>query len=297
MLATMCRLLLLFVIGMGVLSAAAPKPKVRILIVDGRNNHDWRETTPVLKRELEQAGIFTVAVVTAPASNAEMKNFHPAFSRYAAVVLNYTDFGNGGEWPAATRRSFVHYVAGGGGVVAIHAALSAFPKWKEFNEIIGLGGWGDRDQNAGPYVYVAKGQTIRDHSQGLAGHHGEQHPYLVVIRDPAHPITTGMPRQWMHVKDELYDHLRGPARNLTILATAYSDPASGGSGHDEPVLYTVRYGRGRIFCMTFGHDGTSMRGSGFATFLQRGTEWVAGGRVTLPLPQDFPSAIRSSARP
>lgn len=290
-------LLLLIVVGLEVLPAAVPQPKFRILIIDGRNNHAWRETTPVLKRELEDAGIFSVSVATAPASNAGMKHFHPAFSKYAAVILNYTDFGNGGKWPAATRQSFVRYVAGGGGVVAIHAALSAFPKWPEFNEIIGLGGWGDRNQSAGPYVYVAKGRTVLDHSRGLAGHHGEQHPYLVVIRDPAHPITVGMPRRWMHVKDELYDHLRGPARNLTILATAYSDPATGGSGHDEPVLYTVRYGRGRIFCMTFGHDGASMRGSGFASFLQRGSEWAASGRVTLRLPHDFPSAVRSSVRP
>ena len=260
------------------------------VIIDGRNNHEWRATTPLLNRDLAQTGLFTVDVITAPSKNEEMNEFHPNFSKYRVVVLNYTDLGNGGEWPDETKSAFVKYVASGGGVVVFHAASSAFPDWKEYNQITGLGGWGGRDENAGPYIYFKNGKELRDDSPGLAGHDGTRHPFEVIIRDPTQPITKGLPHQWMHAKDELYDHLRGPAQNVTVLATAYSDPATGGSGRDEPVLFIVRYGSGRVFCTTLGHDPEAMNGVGFIVTLQRGAEWAATGSVTLPVPKDFPTA-------
>ena len=65
----------------------------------------------------------------------------------------------------------------------------------------------------------------------------------------------GLPKTWMHQGDELYDRLRGPGKNMTVLATAYSDPANlGGSGVDEPLLMVLSYGKGRIFHSAIGHD-------------------------------------------
>ena len=94
----------------------------------------------------------------------------------------------------------------------------------------------------------------------------------------------------MHAKDELYDRLRGPAKNMQVLATAYSDPATGGSGRDEPMMMALRYGGGRIFHTPMGHATYSMQCIGFTTVLQRGAEWAATGSVTLPLPDSFPTA-------
>ena len=45
---------------------ANPKSVLKSLIVDGQNNHAWQETTPVLKKLLEQTGLFTVEVATSP---------------------------------------------------------------------------------------------------------------------------------------------------------------------------------------------------------------------------------------
>lgn len=280
---------------MPVLALAAPK--ITALILDGQNNHDWRMTTPVLKQELEETGLFRVDVATAPQTKEEMKSYRPDFSKYDVVVSNYTDFENGAEWPEATRQAFVQYVSSGGGFVVIHAASSAFPQWKAYNEIIGLGGWGGRDGHWGPYVYFRGGKLVKDYSPGPAGHHGKLHPYLIVMRDGSHPVTVGLPHEWMHTKDELYDHLRGPAENLIVLATAYSDPAWDGSGHDEPVIFTVSYGKGRIFNTTLGHDVEAMKDVGFITIFQRGTEWAATGRVTLPIPRNFPTATKVHGRP
>lgn len=295
----MCKLTLVafvLITCVGMLPPALVAAPIHALIVDGRNNHEWQDTTPVLKQELDKTGLFMVDVATAPKTNEEMINYRPPFSKYAVVILNYTDLGNGGVWSPETMRDFERYVATGGAVVVIHAALSAFPKWKEYNKMIGLGGWGGRDQKAGPYVYFKNGKQIKDNTAGIGGHHGTQHPFLITIRDSHHPITRGLPATWMHEKDELYDSLRGPAKHLTILATAYSDLDSRGTGRHEPVLFTVKYRKGRIVSIAFGHDVKAMSAVDFAVIFQRSAEWAATGDVTQHIPTDFPTAASVSSK-
>jgi uncharacterized protein len=275
-------------------NATAAEKKLEALIVDGQNNHgNWPTTTKMMKKYLEQTGLFDVEVATTAPKGTD-PTFRPEFSKYDVVVSNY----NGAAWPEETQEAFIQYLKNGGGLVIVHAADNAFGNWKEYNEIIGLGGWGGRNENSGPYVYLAEdGKLVRDASKGGGGHHGAQHPFSVVVRDMDHPITKGMPREWMHVKDELYDKLRGPGANMQILATAYADPAKGGSGRNEPMLFTVTYGKGRVFHTPMGHGNDSQECVGFITTLQRGAEWAATGKVTQPLPKDFPSAGEVSQRP
>jgi uncharacterized protein len=137
--------------------------------------------------------------------------------------------------------------------------------------------------------------VVRDTSPGSGGHHGPQHEYQVRIRDTDHPITRGLPPLWMHSKDELYDTLRGPAEDMHILATAFSDPAFDGTGKHEPMIMTLPYGRGRTFHTALGHADYSMKCVGFETIFLRGTEWAATGDVTFEVPENFPTADKSSA--
>ena len=265
---------------------------IKVLIVDGQNNHDWKATTPVLRKALESSGRFAVDVATSP-PGADTKGFQPNFAAYGAVLSNY----NGAAWPAETQQALVDYVRRGGGLVIVHAADNSFPEWKEYNEMIGLGGWGGRNEASGPYVRFRNGRFVRDSTPGGGGHHGAQHPFQVVVRDSSHPITAGLPTAWMHETDELYDLLRGPAQNMTVLATAYADPKQGGSGEHEPMLLTVNYGRGRVFHSPMGHSPRAMQCVGFIVTLQRGTEWAATGRVAaVKLPDDFPTADQVSVR-
>ncbi|HPT26814.1 MAG TPA: ThuA domain-containing protein [Bryobacteraceae bacterium] len=274
---------------------AGPK---KALIIDGRNNHDWRATTPVLKQILEEKGLFKVDVVTAPADNEGLKSFNPSFKGYAVVVLNYNDFGpkNAGDWPEATQLAFLDYVKRGGGVVSYHAADNAFPKWVEFNKVIGLGGWSGRNEKDGPYIRWRDGKVVRDTMPGIGGSHGPRHAFRIDMRNLSHPISKGLPEKWMHAVDELYDRLRGPAENLDLLATAFSAPENRGTGESEPILFTIQYGKGRIFHTTLGHDVPAMQCVGFIVTLQRGAEWAATGKVKQKAPADFPGPDKISTR-
>lgn len=270
--------------------------KIPVLIVDGQNNHkNWPQTTKFMKEYLEETGLFTVETITTPEAGRDFSGFRPKFSRYKVVLLNY----NGDDWPAAVQNDFEQYVQKGGGVVIVHAADNAFPNWKAFNEMIGLGGWGDRTEKSGPYVYFdeAKNTVVRDETPGKGGNHGKEHAFLVTTRKADHPIMKGLPTQWLHEKDELYDHLRGPAINMEVLATAYADPDQRGSGRHEPILMALKWGKGRIFHTTLGHGNYSQKCEGFIVTLQRGTEWAATGKVRQKVPAAFPGKDRVSLRP
>jgi uncharacterized protein len=277
------------------LRAQAPREsaeKLRLLIVDGQNNHEWKVTTPILKQILESSGRFSVEVATSPPEGGDMSGFRPKFADYDVVVSNY----NGERWPEATEREFEAYVSGGGGFVSVHAANNSFPEWPEYNRIIGLGGWYGRTEKHGPYVYLdGSGKTIRDTTPGEGGHHGPQHEFQIRARDTQHPIMRGLPPLWKHTKDELYARLRGPAEDLHILATAYADPQYEGTGRHEPMLMTLEYGSGRVFHTVLGHADYSMKCIGFITTLQRGAEWAATGEVTIPVPNDFSAADQSNS--
>lgn len=277
-------------------TAAAGAAPIRVMLLDGQSGgpyHDWRATTPVLKKQLEQTGLFQVDVVTAPPSGSDFSNFHPEFSKYQVVVSNL----DSPEWPSELMTSFEKYMKNGGGLVVVHAADNAFPKWKDYNLMIGIGGWRGRTEASGPMFYYKDGKLAPpDTAAGSAGSHGQRLQFQVTARDPQHPVLKGLPPVWMHAPDELYATLRGPGENMKVIATAHSEPSNHGTDHDEPMLMVIQYGKGRVFHTTMGHDVAALRCVGFTTTFQRGAEWAATGKVTQKVPADFPSADKVSIR-
>jgi type 1 glutamine amidotransferase len=298
--------LLAFAVLLGILfiaplaCASAPSPAhpgtmIRVLLLDGESAgpyHNWKLTTPVLKAELEETGLFLVTVVTSPPTDGDFSNFKPKFSDYQVIVSNY----DAPDWPADLRMKFEQFVSNGGGLVVVHAADNAFPDWAAYNLMIGIGGWRKRNETAGPMWYMKDGKLVSDPSPGSAGEHGARLPFQVVTRQPEHPIMKGLPPVWMHAADELYATLRGPGKNMTVLATAHSDAKNKGTDRDEPMVMVLSYGKGRVFHTTMGHDVSALSCVGLMTLFQRGTEWAATGKVTQKVPASFPTANTVSFR-
>ncbi len=269
---------------------------IRVMLLDGESAgpyHKWKLTTPLLRKQLEETGLFEVEVVTAPPASGDFSAFKPDFRKYAAVVWNYDAPDQ--RWPAELKAAFDKYVRDGGGFVSVHASDNAFPNWAAFNEMIGVGGWRGRTEKDGPFWYYKDGKLVSDTTPGSAGSHGQRTPFQIAVRQD-HPITHGLPKLWMHQGDELYARLRGPGKNMTVLATAYSDPANNGTGHDEPMLMAISYDRGRVFHTTLGHDINALSSVDFVVTFQRGTEWAATGKVTQKVPANFPTANSVSYR-
>ncbi|MFP6701253.1 MAG: ThuA domain-containing protein, partial [Planctomycetaceae bacterium] len=319
-------MLLLICTGFAKDSSAIAGEQISVLIVDGRNNHNWQITTDALRATLKATERFTVTTTTAPESTASRapmapKSVHPrviaAFEKYAlahqeqtkpakdalgprwqtwqpdfaahdVVILNY----NGQNWPEASRTAFVDYVKGGGGVLLVHAANNAFRDWDEFNKIIGMG-WRRGTQGKALKIDPKTGRTVNDDNTNNSGH-GSKHPFQVTVRQPDHPVMRGLPPKWMHGKDELYHHMRGPAKNLTILSSAWSDPKQRGTGKHEPMTWEVTYGKGRAIVTSMGHCyfnekfWDALHCVGFQTVVARSCEYLATGKVTLPAPKEFP---------
>ena len=274
------------------MSFAAP---IKVMLLDGQSGgtyHDWRATTPVMKQQLESTGLFQVDVVTAPASGSDFSQFKPDFKKYQVIVSNL----DSPDWPANLMTDFEEYMKQGGGLVVVHAADNAFPKWAAYNLMIGIGGWRGRNAAAGPMWHVKDGKLVSDPTPGNAGSHGQRLPFVVTNQDPSHPILKGLPKTWMHAADELYAQLRGPGENMKVIATAHSLSSNKGTDRDEPILLTLTYGKGRVFHTTLGHDVAALKCAGFAATFQRGTEWAATGKVTQKVPADFPTAEKVSLR-
>ena len=279
-----------------ILCAGARKP-IQGVIITGQNNHNWPVSHKAIKMTLENSGLFCLDVAVSPKQGEDMSDFAVDFSKYKFVVLDY----NGDSWSPKMNAAFMDYVRGGGGVVVYHAADNAFTDWKEYNEMIALGGWGGRDQASGPYFYWKDGALQADDSAGNGGSHGFRHEYKMNCR-ASHPITKGLPDGWKHASDELYDRMRGPGGIKDLLYTSYSSPEQRGSGREEPLVFTVKHGKGRVFHIMLGHcgdtleDNPAMQCAGFQTLLLRGSEWCATGKVNQPVPKDFPTADRVSLR-
>jgi uncharacterized protein len=293
------RAFLFFVLCSALLFVPLPSPAskpIQVMLMDGQSAgtyHNWRATTPVLKKELEDTGLFQVTVVTFPVTpGGDFTNFKPEFSKYQVIVSNL----DSPDWPADLKTQFEDYVEKGGGVVIVHAADNAFPDWPAYNLMTGLGGWRQRNETAGPRWYYKDGKLVSDNSPGPAGMHGQRLPFQVTTRDPEHPIMRGLPPVWMHAPDELYGKLRGPGQNMDVLATAHSLLTNKGTGNDEPMLMALTYGKGRIFHTAMGHDVAALSCVGFITTYQRGTEWAATGKVTQKVPSDFPGPDKVSVR-
>jgi hypothetical protein len=267
------------------LAAAAPAAdsarffqpgKLRVLILSGRNNHDWRSTTPRLRQILQDTGKFDVRVSEEPAGFTA-----DSIAPYHVLVLDY----NGPRWGAAAEQAVEEFVRSGKGLVSIHAASYAFGDM----EILA-----DRHVRTGfkepPWPAYAQMMGATWSAAEPPSGHGKRHVFRVTWQDRRHPIAAGLEPSFA-ISDELYHNLR-MLPGVSVLATAYDDPRMNGTGKAEPIAWTVSYGQGRSFHTTLGHDVAAMTAPGFAAIFARAVEWAAAATAGVPLKEESRAPVR-----
>jgi len=263
-----CRLCALLLPLIPLAPAQAPA-RIQTLIITGQNGHDWRATTPVLRKLLEDTGRFEVRVIE------EFRGAGPeTLAPYDLVILNYYDKRQPGlRWGDRADQALLSYVHGGKGLVVYHFSVAAFDGWQEYEKMCGANWRPDY------------------------GHHSSRHDFQVTIQDQDHPITRGMKHSIPQANDELYANLRWqPKGGYHVLATAWDDHSLysasekqpiPGAGLDQPMLWTLNYGTGRVFVTALGHDPDAMKSAGFIITFARGAEWAATANVTIPLSDEL----------
>jgi Trehalose utilisation len=272
--------------------------KIRVLIVDGFSNHDWKLTTQLIRGILEPTGLFDVAVSTSPpkADSPGWDDWRPKFADYDVVIQNCNDYGGGPSWPSQVQRDFEDFVLKGGGVLAHHSANNAFPNWPAYNDMIGLL-WRKKDQGTALSIDENEKIVSIPSGEGENTGHGPRNDVLVHCLGE-HPIHAGLPKGWLTPQLEVYYYTRGPAKNVDVLSYSY-DPKT---KMNWPVEWTVTYGQGRIYSSTFGHvwkgdvQPKSMRCADEQILLQRAIQWLARRPITVPVPADFPTSEATSIR-
>jgi len=237
---------------------AGDNKSINVLILSGKNNHKWQLTTPAIQNILEESGRFNVIVTTDP-ENLDPKEL----GKYDVILSNWNTWPDviGARWNSELEDAFLKFIEGGKGFVNIHAGSSTLQDWPEFQQIAG-GTWG----------------------KGVTGH-GPIHTFKVTIEDKNHPVMKGL--NDFYIKDELWNNTKFH-HDINVICSAYSTPLKKGTGKNEPVVVTTKYGKGRGFYTVLGHNKATMQNKAWQTILLRGTEWAATGKVTIPSQEPWP---------
>jgi type 1 glutamine amidotransferase len=244
---------------------------IQVLMITGRNPHDWRGETAAIRQTLQESGLFDVRQVDEfRGGTAQM------LAPYQLIILNYYDGGsaeNANRWGAPTEQAFVDFVRSGKGLIIYHLSIGAFTGWKEYEQM-SAGNW----------------RTNK-------GHHSAPHDWPMDIKDLEHPIMKGFKTPLLINNDELYANLLWhPDASYHLLASAYDDHSlygandrqeKIGAGTNEPILWTTQFGNGRVFVDALGHEPFNTTTPEFKTILLRGAEWAATGKVTIPIPPEL----------
>jgi type 1 glutamine amidotransferase len=284
--------ILLLFITCHLIGAQSKSEKIKVLIIDGFSNHDWMQTSSVVKTILEESNLFQVHISTSPSEpkNPNWGKWNPKFKEYNVIIQNTNNIDNPEiKWPKRIQKRLEKYVGSGGGLYILHSANNAFYDWSEYNTMIGLG-WRSKDEGIaiqikdnGDFIKIPIGE-------GKTTYHGPRNDEVIYILNN-HPINNGFPKAWKTPDMELYKFARGPATNLTVLSYAKDDKTN----INWPVEWVVSYGKGRVYNSSMGHlwkgetFPISYKCVGFQTTLIRATEWLATNKVTYKVPENFPT--------
>jgi len=216
---------------------------VRILILSGNNNHDWKSTTPLIQETLVRNLDCTIDITERP------DTIHALMLKsYDVILSNWNAWPElKGQWNPEAKQAFADFIKRGGGFVCVHAASSTHYDWAPYLEIAG-GRWGDKT------------------------HHGPVDDFNVMMVNRKHPITKGL--NAFTIRDELWVDQEFSS-SVEVLCAAKADEYKNTPDKLEPVALITRYGKGRGFYLSLGHDTVAMSNPEWQNLLIRGAIWAA----------------------
>jgi len=248
-------LLIVLLLPISGISGQKAKSPIQVLLISGKNNHEWQKTSLTFQQILEEKGFFKVDITERPDTlNASV------LKNYKVIASNWNAFPESTrQWGKVAEKAIVDFVNRGGGFVLFHSASAAHYDWPEYQQMVGAT-WGKNTR------------------------HGQIASFEVKIQNTKHPVTKGMSN--FMITDELWVEMDQQLGN-EVLCSAFAPSSNKGRDQDEPVLICRKQGKGRCFYQVLGHDVAAMQNLGWKTLMQRGTEWAAKGKVTIPIPLEL----------
>ena len=240
---------------------------LRVLILSGEGAHDWRTTTPFLRRLLLDSGRFDVRVCESPVGLAP-----ETLAAFDVVVDDYS----GARMGSAAETALEAFVSSGKGLVIMHGALASLARQE--NEA-GAGVNGKIRPDLATMISVSWPQTKVEDLEAPF------HLFGVKVAQPEHPIMRG-----------INSNLRAADRPCLNFALLSGSEVLARTDKEDPLIFVSTPGKGRTFSTALGHDLASMQERAFITTFLRGTEWAGSGRVTLSpnlgMPEPKADAVR-----
>jgi type 1 glutamine amidotransferase len=131
------------------------------------------------------------------------------------------------------------------------------------------GGMCDAFREATEWQFMTGGQWVAH-----PGNDGIR--YRVTITDPEHPISAGV-RDFDVSSEQYYLHVDPAVKVLATTRFPVADGPHAPNGPVEmPVVWTKRYGKGRVFYNALGHRAEIVAAEPCLTLMRRGFLWAAG---------------------
>ena len=255
---------------------AKPDNPRKILIFDLTEGfvHDC---IPVCNKAIEllgtKTGAYTVTV------SHDMGVFTPEnLAQYDAVLFNNTtglkfnvrlddpkkpDPTNGPD--QKKREALLEWIRSGKGFIGIHAATDNFPTWPEAREMIG----GQFEQHPWTAGGTSKGEG-----------------WAIKIDDPTHVLNQSFGGKGFYLKDEIYQ-IKGPYSRDThrVLLSLDMSPSQdrnrvkpnvGRADGDNPISWIKRFGDGRVFYCSLGHNREVYWNKPVLQHYLAGIQWALG---------------------
>ena len=293
-----CSVLLLACLVSSVMATEAPRP-IRVLIVDGFSNHDWRLTTRSIRAILEPTGLFSVDVSTSPpdasvtrlgavaAGLRRVRRRHPDLQRHQWRSIVAAARAGGVREVRAPRRRRVRLAFRQQCIRGL-AGLQRHHRHRLAQEGIRLGAGRvgrrqDHEDSTGRRREYEPRQAIRRPRPAIAANI----PSTVACHAPGSrrtsrcTTTSAVPRKMS---------MCSPTRaNLTPDSTGLSNGRCATAAAASTHRLSGHVWRGDVQPVT-------VRDAGVQTLLVRALQWLAKRPVTWPVPADFPTATSTSVR-